>query len=189
MVEITAVLDSCILYPFYVRDLLLYCAHDGLYQPFWTEKILQDATKHLIEDGRMTAEQAKSLEERIRNVFPEAMLEVPETLVAVMTNEPEDHHVLAAAVFAPADYVVTTNLKDFREKDLLPWGKTAVSPDEFLSDLLELSPDRMRAVLEMQAGAKRKPPMDVEGLLEILEKQLPNFVQAIRSLDPEPPTS
>ena len=183
MAEITAVLDSCVLYPFYVRDLLLYCAHDGLYQPFWTEEILQDATKNLVEDGRMTVEQAKSLEDKIRDVFPEAMLTVPETLIAAMTNAPEDRHVLAAAVFAPADYVITTNLKDFQDKDLQPWGKTAISPDEFLSDLLELYPAGIGNVLKIQASAKRKPPIDVEGLLDILGKQLPQFVQAVRDLD------
>jgi predicted nucleic acid-binding protein len=46
------------------------------------------------------------------------MVEVPEGLAKVMTNHPGDRHVLAAAVTAKADIIVTSNLKHFKPKDL-----------------------------------------------------------------------
>lgn len=54
-------------------------------------------------------------------------------LTEIMTNDPGDRHVLAAAVVAKADIIVTSNLKDFREKDLVSWGVKAQSPSGFFN--------------------------------------------------------
>ncbi|NJN13586.1 MAG: hypothetical protein HC815_39095 [Richelia sp. RM1_1_1] len=61
------------------------------------------------------------------------MVEVPMGLTEIMTNDPGDRHVLAAAVVAKADIIVTSNLKDFREKDLVSWGVKAQSPSGFFN--------------------------------------------------------
>ena len=44
------VLDACVLYPFTVRDVLLQAAASGFYQVFWSEMILDEALRNLVED-------------------------------------------------------------------------------------------------------------------------------------------
>ncbi len=180
MSRISAVLDSCVLYPFYVRDTLLCAAEAGLYQPIWSEKIFSDATSNLVKDGRMSLEKAANFENKIKKAFPEAMVNPPDELVQIMTNSPEDRHVMACAVFGEAEIIVTDNLKDFPAKDIDLWNKKAISADDFLTYLYELFPDQMVAVVHRQAKAKTKPPTTISELLDILNKSTSNFANNIR---------
>jgi hypothetical protein len=85
-----------------LRDTLLRAAEAGLYRPYWSQEILDGATRNLVMTGRMTEEQAIRLQTQIQRAFPQALIEVPDTLIESMTNDPADRHVLAAAVFAGA---------------------------------------------------------------------------------------
>jgi hypothetical protein len=115
----------------------------------------------------MTAERAMNLETRIKEAFAEAMVEVPVGLAQVMTNHPGDHHVLAAAVTAKADIIVTSNLKHFKAKDLARWNIKAQSPDDFLTHLYDLYPDTMIEVVRRQCQVLKKPPMTVAELVDL----------------------
>ncbi len=178
------VLDSCVLFPMYLRDTLLLAAEAGLYLPFWSQEILNGATRNLINTGRITEERAIKLEETIKKAFPEAMVEVPLGLAEIMTNDPGDRHVLAAAVVAKADIIVTSNLKHFQEKDLVSWGVKAQSPDDFLTDIYNLYPKEMLSIIRLQSQGLKKPPMTVEELLELLGKKdganLSSFTKKVR---------
>ena len=88
--------------------------------------------------------------------------------------------VVAAALQAHAQVIVTSNLKHFPAR-ALPSGIEAQSPDEFLINLFDLAPPTMLALLREQAAALRKPPMTWEELLNRLEKLAPEFVQLVRS--------
>lgn len=132
---------------------------------------MNGATRNLINTGRVTEERAIKLEETIKKAFPEAMVEVPMGLAEIMTNDPGDRHVLAAAVVAKADIIVTSNLKHFREKDLVSWGVKAQSPDDFLTDIYNLYPKEMLSVIRLQSQVLKKPPMTVKELLELLGKK------------------
>ncbi len=180
MSRISAVLDSCVLYPFYVRDTLLCAAEEGLYRPIWSEKIFSDATSNLVKDGRMSLEKATSFENKIKKAFPEAMVSPPDELAQIMTNSLEDRHVMACAVFGEAEIIVTDNLKDFQPKDIDIWHKKAMSADNFLTYLYELFPDRMIKVVHRQAKAKTKPPTTISELLDILDRSTSNFANNIR---------
>ncbi|HEY9901255.1 MAG TPA: PIN domain-containing protein [Candidatus Sericytochromatia bacterium] len=177
--EFRVLLDSCVMFPMYLRDTLLCTVEAGLYIPYWSQGILDGATRNLVSTGKMTAERAMNLEATIKAAFPEAMVEVPVGLAEVMTNHPGDRHVLAAAIVAKAEVIVTSNLKHFKEKDLAPWNVQAQSPDAFLSDLYNLYPDLMVQVVRRQSQALRKPPRTVVELLELLSKEVPKFASKI----------
>ena len=179
MTKLSAVLDACVLFPMYLRDTLLSSADEGLYLPYWSQKILDEAIGNLISGGKLSHKKAENLEETIKLAFPEAMVEVPVGLAEVMTNHPGDRHVLAAAIVAKAEVIVTSNLKHFKEKDLAPWNVQAQSPDAFLSDLYNLYPDLMVQVVRRQSQALRKPPRTVVELLELLSKEVPKFASKI----------
>src|SRR6476620_2649550 len=118
MTKLRVVLDACVLFPMYLRDTLLSAAEEDLYLPYWSQEIIDEVIGNLVKGGTFSQEKAKNLESKIQLAFPEAMVEVPVALEQAMTNDPKDRHVLAAAVTAGADIIVTNNLKDFRENDL-----------------------------------------------------------------------
>jgi len=164
----------------YLRDTLLSAAEAGLYTPYWSQEILDGATRNLVSTGRMTAERAKNLEVTIKEAFPESMVEVPVDLAERMTNHPGDRHVLAAAVTAKAEIIVTSNLKHFLAESLEPWNIKARSPDDFLTDMFNKYPDEMVQVLRRQSQALRKPPLTVADLLDLLSKEVPKFADIVR---------
>lgn len=59
MEKVYALLDSCVLFPFYLRDTLLCADHAGLYLLFWSQEILDGATRNLVSTGKMTFTQRK----------------------------------------------------------------------------------------------------------------------------------
>ncbi len=181
MTKLRVVLDACVLFPMYLRDTLLSTADEDLYLPYWSQKIIDEVIGNLVKGGTLSQDKAKNLERTIKIAFPEAMVEVPVALEQAMTNEPKDRHVLAAAVTAGADIIVTNNLKDFRENDLAPWNIIAQSPDEFLSDLLDEYPDSIVDLLQQQSQKYKNPPKTFTELINFLGEKAgtPKFASNI----------
>jgi predicted nucleic acid-binding protein len=175
-----AVLDACVLYPLPLRDTLLRAAEIGLYRPHWSDRILEEVTRNLIDRGKINIAQAERFQAVLQKAFPQASVEVLQALVDVMTNDPKDRHVLAAAVGVRAQVVVTFNLKDFQDRDLEPWDVQAQHPDVFLSHLYHIDQEAMVRVVLQQAQALKRPPMKLEELLVLLEAQVPKFVELLR---------
>lgn len=95
--------------------------------------------------------------------------------------DPDDRHVLAAAIRTRASVIVTFNLKDFPNEVLEPFGIEAQHPDEFLTHLLDLAPGGVCAAVKNQRAALKNPPKSVEELLATLEQQqLPETVARLR---------
>jgi predicted nucleic acid-binding protein len=159
------VLDACVLYPFTVRDVLLQAAANSFYQAYWSEMILDEALRNLVADGRMSEENAARLVATMRRAFPEAQVTDYENLIPSMRNHEKDRHVVAAAVKAGAQVIVTSNTKDFYD---LPSGIEIQTPDEFLSNLFDLDRPRMMVVLETLAQRYQKPPMEIPRILDAL---------------------
>jgi hypothetical protein len=112
----------------------------------------------LLEHG-VSTERAQRLVETMREVFEEAEVDEDEIarLEPAMTNEAGDRHVLACAVAADSELVVTSNLAHFPSEACEPIGVEARHPDEFLLDLFDLAPEGIRAVLEEQASDLNPP--------------------------------
>jgi len=180
-VVFSAVLDANVLYPFSLRDTLLRLAELELYTPLWSERILEEMRRNLIE-RQITEDQADRLIAAMRRAFEEAEVDAPEIerLEPAMTNEPNDRHVLAAAVAAGSELIVTFNLDDFPADACEPLGVEATHPDDFLLDLHDRSPQGVRAALDQQA-ADLNPPWPLEQLLEALEVAgVPRFAGTLR---------
>lgn len=148
----SAVLDACVLYPAPLRDTLLRVALVGLYQPLWSEKILEEVARVMLRYG-YSAEKSDRLAKAMSAAFEDSMVIGWEPLESAMRNDPKDRHVLAAAVRAGADVIVTSNLKDFPLSSREPYGIEAQSPDVFLCYQLDLSPARVVGALREQAKA------------------------------------
>lgn len=173
------VLDANVLFPFTLRDTLLRAAARGMYQVYWSEEILDEATRNLIASGYMNDEQAANLLAAMRNAFPEAMVREYEKLIPAMPNDEKDRHVTAVAVKAGAQVVVTSNMKDFHP---MPNGVEAQSPDSFLLNLLDISPWEMVELLHQQVASLTKPTVTLNNLLRGLGKTVPKFEESVRGL-------
>ncbi len=176
---IVAVLDADVLYPLPLRDTLLSAAAAGCFQPRWSAFIVEEATRNLVADGRLTAPKAKRLRATLDLQFEDALVEGYEPLIPVMPNHVKDRHVAACAVQAEAGLIVTSNLKDFAK---LPPGVAAISPDGFLCLLLEKTPQALTAALTVQVARLKNPPMTLDDLLDRLAAGTPNFVIACKAL-------
>lgn len=120
----TAVLDACVLYPVAFRDILLYTnlVAGQLYAPIWSDEILSEMTRNLIERGKLQPQNASGLADGMNRAFPDALRNPPRALIDAMTNDPKDRHVLATAVHGGAQVIVTENMQDFPAVALEPYA-------------------------------------------------------------------
>ena len=137
----TAVLDTCVIYPVYVRDILLWFAHYDLYTPKWSEGIFDELADVMQRKGA-TNDQIKNRLAAMDNFFPDARVKNYQELIdKVELPDPKDHHVFAAAIKINANLIVTHNLKDFPEEKLSQYGLNAKNPDDFAADIIDLKPE------------------------------------------------
>jgi hypothetical protein len=112
--------------------------------------------------------------------FPDASVTGYEPLVPEMGNHEKDRHVLAVAVRAAAEVIATANLKDFPAAALAPYGITAVHPDDFLLDQLDLYPRVVLECLDGQILANTREPRTIGGLAARLARcGVPNFAAQV----------
>jgi hypothetical protein len=117
--------------------------------------------------------------------FPSAAVAGYESLIESMTNDPGDRHVLAAAVRARAEVIVTANLRHFPIDALAPYGIEPKSPDDFLLDLTSISSSAMAAIVREQLHRiqTKDPHATMDRLLQTLTKlRAPNFVETMRAV-------
>ncbi|MFM6022480.1 MAG: PIN domain-containing protein, partial [Dolichospermum sp.] len=183
---LSVILDSCVIYPMPLCDTLMRAAEAELYELHFSQEILDGATRNLIKNGKMKTAQAAYFQEQIKTNFPYAMVEVPEYLVARMTNDPGDYHVVAAAIIAKARVIVTTNLDDFPVESLAPYEIEAWHPDDFLVYLDEQNPGTMIKIIWEQSN-ELKVPKSVPEIIDKLEttnlkrkNRVPKFTHTIR---------
>ena len=161
-------------------DTLLRIAEAGLYRLHLTQEILNETTRNLVQKNRMTEKKAVWFQQQIQYNFPESLVKDYESLIPLMTNDPKDRHVLAAAVKIKADVIVTFNLKDFPSDSLDLFGIKAQSPDDFLIDLFSnCGMDIGVDIIKKQAAALKKPPLSIRDVIVRLNYQAPKFTQCI----------
>jgi predicted nucleic acid-binding protein len=115
------VYDANVLYPNTLRDLLIRIAQQPhLVQAKWTDQIM-DETLRALQKNRpdITEEKAARLRELINGAVRDCLVTGYQPLVeALDLPDPDDRHVLAAAIKVNAQLIVTRNLKDFPPKTL-----------------------------------------------------------------------
>ena len=166
---LVAVLDANVLYPQWLRDVLLTLAAMGYDDPVWSEQIINEMRRNVLHDHPDIDPQHfdNVTLTALRRAFPEAWTDVPATLVAQMDNAPGDRHVLATAVAASAQLVVTANTGDFHSPRFVTSGQIRIEdPATFLTAALEEHDDVMGAVLGHLAANRR----GVETVSDVLDE-------------------
>lgn len=160
----SAFLDTCCLFGAYLCDTMLRLAEAGTYRPLWSADVLDELERNLIERG-LAKERVMHRVGEMRRSFPDAEVFGYETLVHMMSCDPKDRHVLAAAVRGDAQLLITFNIRDFPEGSVSPFDVSVISPDGFLLDQLDLYPGHTLAALRAQASSYVSPAMTLEDLL------------------------
>ena len=181
MVALGAFLDACVLIPMALCDTLLRAADAGLYRLLWSEDTLEEVRRNLVEKQLTTEPGARDRLMVMRQAFPDASVTGYQGIIDRMINDPKDRHVLAAAVTAGATVIVTRNVRDFPDSALDPYNVKALSPDEFLMRLYDLSPDTMFRIVQEQVRALKRPPVTMAELLDNLAEHVPSFSTTIKA--------
>ncbi|MFO0927368.1 MAG: PIN domain-containing protein [Gemmataceae bacterium] len=181
---VTAIYDANILYPAPLRDLFIRLAQAGLVRARWTEAIHDEWVRNVLKDNSALSPERLSrtrllMNEAVRDCLVTGYEDLIESLAL---PDPDDRHVLAAAIRANAEVIVTFNLKDFPAGVLARYGIEAQHPDEFLGSLFDAAPGPVCAAVKRQREGLRNPPMTAEELLATLERQ--GLVQAVARLRP-----
>jgi predicted nucleic acid-binding protein len=174
--DYSVVLDACVLIPMPLADTLLRMAEaPRLYLPKWSQAIMDEVTRNLINKWNMEPEKARRREQELRRHFPDAWVEGYEPLTDVLTNDPKDRHVLAVAARAHSELIITYNRRDFPDASVRPWNIDVQGPSTFLRGLHDLDPGLFVHKLHEQALAIGVP---LCRLLQSLAKNVPSFVDA-----------
>ncbi len=158
--------DASVLYGGLVRDLLIRAGIAGLVQAKWTSEILDEAFENLSRNRPdLDPANLRRTRDLMNNAVRDCLVQGYEPLIeGLRLPDPDDRHVLAAAIRAGAQVIVTDNLRHFPEVALEPFGIAAQRPDEFLAGLVELDSDQMWAIVDAIGTAFRQPD-DREGML------------------------
>lgn len=144
-----AVLDACVLYPTVLREILIGCAARGLYTPLWSARILEEWARATVKLGPGAEIIARGEVAALRARFPKAEIgPAPGIEARLWLPDPNDIHVLAAAIAGSADLIVTFNAQDFPRATLTEEGLDRRDPDQFLLGLLSQAPDMVSNVVE-----------------------------------------
>jgi predicted nucleic acid-binding protein len=170
--EYCVVLDACVLVPMPLCDTLLRAAEEpSFFRPAWSDQILEEIRRTLSgpKFGYSTA-QAERRIASMRSAFPEALHGIPPGLIDGIAGlpDPDDRHVLALAIHAHANTIVTDNLRDFPAEALAPHHVTVLSADEFLMHQYHLDPQLILEKLDRQAAGIRRQRSEVLALLQKL---------------------
>lgn len=179
-----AFLDANIFYPAPLRDLFMQLAVSDMFQARWTADIHREWIEALL---RNQPERDRSRLERTREMMDRAtrdcLITGYESIIPSLTlPDPDDRHVLAAAVTGRCTVIVTWNLADFPKETLEPFGIEAQDPDTFLLRYLSLSPDSFCAVVRKVRQRLKNPPYTTEQYLTILTRQ--RLVATVAELEP-----
>jgi predicted nucleic acid-binding protein len=176
--------DACVLYPAPLRDLLMNLAITDLYRAKWTNEIHDEWINSILANRNdLDRKFLERTRDRMNLSVRDCLVENYQYLIPVLgLPDPNDVHVLAAAIHSNSSVIVTYNLKDFPKKIISQHGIEAQHPDEFLMNLFDLSSETVCLSVKRHRASLKSPPKTIDEYLSTLERQsLDNFVQKLRN--------
>lgn len=183
----TVVYDANALYPNAQRDLLIRIARQGLVQAKWTEQILDEMLRaRSRRDPAIGPEKLTRLRELMTDAVPDCLVKGYEPLIdGLKLPDPDDRHVVAAAIRASAQVIVTADLKGFPAAELSQWDIEAKSPDDFVFDQITIDDRIVFSCVQEIANARKRSPQTAQDILAELENV--GLVRSAAALRSPPP--
>jgi predicted nucleic acid-binding protein len=169
----TAFYDANVLYPAGLRNLPMHLAMTGLFRARWSDGVHEEWITALLRNrpdlSREKLERTRMLMDKHAT---DALVTGYEDLIeGLQLPDPDDRHVLAAAIRGHADVIVTVNVRDFPADILTPFEIEAQHPDEFILHLLGLAPGVVVQAARRHRESLKNPAKTVEEYLLTLETQ------------------
>lgn len=173
MSRYTALYDACVLYPAPLRDILVQLAVSDLFRARWTSSIHDEWQRNVLKDRKdLKPADLQRTRELMDEKTRDCLITGYEGLIdSLRLPDPDDRHVLAAAITGRVDVIVTFNLKDFPADTLSAYNLEAQHPDEFIAHLCDLAPSAVYTAAKTVRARLKSPPKSVSEYLEILAKQ------------------
>ena len=178
----TVVYDACVLYPAPLRDFLMWLALSGCFRARWSEQIHAEWKRNLLRNRPdLTAAHLDRTSTLMNDAVPDSVVCGYEKLIpGLVLPDPDDRHVLAAAIRCGASVIVTFNQKDFPDEALHEFRIEAQHPDEFIDYLFDLDQAAVVDAARRQRAQLVNPKLDVDRFLDVLLKQ--GLVHTVKEL-------
>ncbi|MBC6416901.1 MAG: PIN domain-containing protein [Rhodospirillales bacterium] len=169
----TVLLDANVLYPAPLRDAVLQLAVTDLFKAKWTGDIHREWIKALLRnepqrDPAALQRTRKHMDTAVRDCLVTGYRSL---IPSLDLPDPNDRHVLAAAIVGRCDAIVTQNLKDFPAAALAPFGIETQHPDDFFCNQLSLAPELVCSALGKVRARLKNPPKTADAYLASLSRQ------------------
>lgn len=167
------VLDACVLYPAGLRNIFMWLAVHELIRPKWSEQIHEEWIRNVLEDRSDITRADLERTRKLMNAHAGDCLvsDYERHIDSLTLPDPDDCHVLAAAIESQSDAIVTWNTSDFPTELLEPFGIQLITPDSLTVTLIESYPEAVRTAMEEHRTSLRNPPKSRFEYLEMLQKQ------------------
>lgn len=163
-------LDANVLYSYTLRDLFVTLGTLGV-SIRWSDQIEAEFLAARIRKRPDHQPRVERTLELMRLAIPRYRAVASDRKISELNlPDPEDRHVLAAAIQAGAEVIVTANLRDFPPHALAFHGIEALTPDQALQALLDENPERMVEAITEVRGRMVEPPLSLEDWLDRLRK-------------------
>jgi hypothetical protein len=155
-----------------MRDILLQLAVTDLFRAKWTAEIHREWIEALLrnEPGRDRAVLERTRHLMNRSVRDCLVMGYEALVPQLELPDPDDRHVLAAAIVGRCDMIVTQNLRDFPERALSLYHVEAQHPDTFLCNQLDLAPGLFCGAIRKVRARLKNPPYSAQDYLAILKQ-------------------
>ena len=177
-------IDANVLYPTVMREVVLGVAKTGLFTPQWSARILEEWARAAIKLGPQGEAQARGEIAMLQAAWRGAEVRYgPELENRLWLPDPNDVHVLAAAIAGSSDAIMTVNAKDFPRNVLSEEGLHRVDPDSYLQGCAEANPDLVAPVALTVLEEARRLSGEPWTLRSLMKKaRLPRFGKAVERL-------
>jgi predicted nucleic acid-binding protein len=169
----TVFYDADVLYGSQLRNLLMHLALTGLFRAKWSAGVHEEWMTRLLHNRPdLTREKLERTRMLMDKHAGDALVTGYEDLIdGLRLPDPNDRHVLAAAIRGRADVIVTRNVRDFPADVLGPFGIEAQHPDEFIVHLLDLAPGLVIDAARRHRESLKNPTKTTEQYLVMLEAE------------------
>jgi len=178
---VKVLLDTCVIYPTVMRQMLIGAARAGAYTPLWSARLIAEWQRAAIKLGPDGMAQAASEAALLAAEWPQAEVRWPPALeTRLWLPDPADTHVLAAAIAGSADMIVTLNSKDFPRQILAEEGLSRSDPDAFLYGIWKAQPGMVESVAEAVLSEARRLGDTDWAMRPLMKKaRLPRLAKAL----------
>lgn len=181
----TVLIDANVFFGARLRSLVLFLAQSKMFRARWSARIDDEWTTNVANKRGIEIERLQRTRDLIDQAVADCLVTGFEPLEPSFTGlpDPDDRHVLAAAMVARAELILTFNIADFPDDVIGPLGIETRHPDAFLQDLYHISDETFIEAVALDFAHYKKPALEFEEYVDTLRRAgVPETADLIASL-------